>query len=152
MAKSSAKAKKTEIVESVEQENLPAVSAAFDLGNFEVAAMVTLPTFKIKDNEVFVFQADGTIYEGKKLKGDKATDDDGNPRKPVFLMPVTKINPESGETLKGQIVVGAVLKENLEEKYPDAGYVGKIFGVQKLGLKEGKRYKEYNVVELKRKK
>ena len=139
MAKSSAK-RKQEIVEAVSQETLPAISQSF--GNFKVKAMVTLPTFKIQDNEAVVFIVDGAMYEGKKLK------DDDKDKKPAFIMPVSKVNPETGETLKGQIVVGTVLRENLLEKYPDDGYVGRTFGILKYAAKDGKRYKEYQILEL----
>lgn len=132
--------KKTEIVSVTSQENLPAIG----FGSFRIKKLVTLPTFKIEENTPTIFRVDGEIYEGKKLAGSK--EDAG--KKPACLMPVTKIDAETGESFQGQIVVGTVLRETLLETYPDGAYVGLTFGILKMPKKDGKQYKEYQIVEL----
>lgn len=115
-------------------------NSALDFGGkFKIVRQVTLPTFKLQVGIPFAFRADGVIVQGKKLK----TDTDSK-REPASLLAVT--NLDTGEV--GQIVLGAVLKGNLEEQYPDQAYVGKSFAILKGEKREGKRYNEYQIMEI----
>lgn len=120
-------------------------SSALDFGGkFKVVRQVTLPTFKLTVGVPFAFRADAPMYTGKKLKDDKDAK-----REPATILPVSRINTSTGEVdAQGQLVLGAVLKENLSELYANDSYVGKSFGILKMDKKEGKRYNEYQIVEI----
>ena len=45
-------------------------------------------------------------------------------------------------------LVGEVCVKNLEEQYPDAGYVNRIFAVQKLPKRPTKRYHDWEIAEV----
>lgn len=45
------------------------------------------------------------------------------------------------------LICGTVLRENLNENYPENGYVGKCFEL-KQSAPEGKRYKLYDITEI----
>lgn len=133
MAKSSTKTKLSQ--EVVAQAN----SALTFAGKFKVIRQVTLPTFKLTVGIPFAFRVDAPMYVGKKLKDDKDAK-----REPATIVNVT--NLDTGEV--GQLVLGAVLKGNLEEQYPEASYVGKSFAILKGEKREGKRYNEYQIMEI----
>jgi len=113
-----------------------AVSSRIDLTKFKVAKVVTRPVLRLIDNTPVVFKIEGAMFEGKAIEGSKMA--------PATLMHVTDV-------LTGrpsQIVVPAVLEAELNENYPAQKYVGLIFGVEKLEKVEGKRYSNYNILEL----
>jgi len=56
-----------------------------------------------------------------------------------------------GDVTTGEIfvlLVPEVLKGNLEREYPDAGYVGKAFQFTKLPKRPGKRYFDFQCMEI----
>ena len=105
---------------------------------FEVAKHVTLPLFKIGKEPLFC------RFESKIVIG-KIVDDK---KEPPRMAQVT--NMETGEL--GEIIVGIVLKTNLEENYPDGTYVGKIFRLEKISPEGARKYSLYNITEMKVKK
>lgn len=118
------------------------VTGKIDLGLFTVAKVVTRPVLRLVDNDPVVFRVDGAIYEGKALEGSKMA--------AAHLMDVT--NAMNGAA--SQIVVPKVLQAELEAAYPNASYLGKWFGVEKLPIPLGadgkptKKYSNYRIVEL----
>lgn len=48
----------------------------------------------------------------------------------------------------GQIIVGAVLKQELENGYPEASYVGKIFEIVKTAPEGTRKYSLWNITEV----
>jgi hypothetical protein len=106
-----------------------------DLGQFAVKKVITRPVLKLVVDKPVAFRVDTPLEVGKVVEGDK---------KPADVFFVTNI-------VNGQectVVVPAVLKAELEENYPDNSYVGKYFGIVKREKVEGKRYHNYDIVEL----
>jgi hypothetical protein len=98
---------------------------------------VTLPSVAIKSRgERRIFRFDDKIVTSKVKSKDG--------EKPANVATVTDM--ESGEQMT--FIVGSVIEANLHEHYPDDNYVGKIFGFRNLGKREGKRYVDFEVVEL----
>lgn len=110
-------------------------------GKFARKAAVTLPTFKMLEGGSYYFAFKAPI----RTETSQQKDENGKMvDKPIDIAQV--VNVETGEL--GQIVVGSVLKSNLEKSYPNAGYVGKAFEIVKQKGKEGKRYRTYTVYEI----
>lgn len=145
-AKKSNKAAKSNVAALVRPESNAPMVAPQSFGKFKVSKQVTLPTFKITVGMPLVIQVTGAMYEGKEIK---QTAGETKRDKPATIMPCNRINPETGEIeVQGQIVVGTVLAENLNEAYKDGSYVGKLFALNKIEKKDGKRYHEYQILEL----
>lgn len=114
------------------------VAAAF--ASFRIAKRVTLPTINPGVNQPVVFR----IMDGMRVSTYAAIKPDGTKEKPATVCTVTDMQT-------GQIalwLVAEVCAKNLQEQYPDEGYVGKIFGVQKLPKRPGKRYFDFEIAEL----
>lgn len=107
--------------------------------NFKVVKNVTLPLLKQSDDTTVYVRIDSAIFKGKEIKGTG----EAAKMEPADLMNVTEL--ESGEQM--QMIANAVLKGNLEEEYPEEGYVGKCFAVTRMKV-EGKRYKNYSIQEI----
>jgi hypothetical protein len=125
-----------------------------DVLQFEVVRHVTLPLFKMEDeNFKYYFRFEKGIEQGRELAASKRQrkvsegSDQKEPLPPPDLAEVT--NLRTGEL--GQIIVNAVLKSNLEDTYPDAGYVGKSFQIQRLkSIARGSRtIKMFEILEIK---
>jgi hypothetical protein len=110
-------------------------------GKFARKSAVTLPTFKMLEGGSYYFQFMNPI----RTETSQQKDENGKMvDKPIDIAQV--VNVETGEL--GQIVVGSVLKSNLEKAYPNGAYVGKAFEIVKQKGKEGKRYRTYTVYEI----
>jgi hypothetical protein len=82
----------------------------------------------------------------KPLKNQSAED---KAKEPPTLLPI--VNLESGEVQN--IIVGSVLKDLLNDEYPNGSYVGRAFGIAVKEQKDakaggGRRYNNYDVVEI----
>ena len=119
--------------QGVETENTAATS-----GKFTRKAAVILPVLKMQEEKPIFFQPVAPFYIGKPVEKD------GKEEKPADLLKV--VNLETGE--EALVVAGAVLKGNLEEAFPDAGYVGKKFEATKHAKQNGKRYNTYSLYEI----
>lgn len=108
---------------------------------FAVKKQVTVPLLKQKDDEAVYIKFVGAMFVGKEIKNKR---DGSVEQKPATLANV--VNLETGAPM--QYIVGAVLQGTLEEEYPNGGYVGKSFAVLKLPQGDGKRYKNFQVMEL----
>jgi len=102
---------------------------------------VTMPTIKIAAGEtVWVKFLDAIQTKQKQEKNEKTGLME---EKTIDIAHIVTLN--DGE--EGQIVVGDVLKKNLDENYPNAGYVGKGFQIEKKQV-PGKRYMNYLIDEI----
>lgn len=119
------------------------MQAATALPGFKVKKIVTVPLWKWVDGEAKFF----TILEPIRLstakqkaggKGDKEKD-----MEPAHVALVRDLATGNEQTL----IFGAVLLSNLDESYPDKGYVGKSFQVIQSKI-EGKRYRGYAISEI----
>src|SRR5262249_9143474 len=79
------------------------------------------------------------IYKGKEIRGTK----DGVQMEPADLVNVLSL--EDGTEY--QMIVGAVLRGNLVEAYPNGGYIGRCFLVTQH-KPDGKRYSTFDIVEI----
>jgi hypothetical protein len=141
-------------------ENLPApqeqtrslsaqASAGLSFGgvSFTKAKAITLPTMKQKSGEEVFFRIDAPIaYEEKteeQLAKENKKYDPENPET-IPVLTVTCLRTEE----QFKYVGNAIFVRELERQYPEQGYVGRFFGVKKLEAREGKRYKDLQVIEL----
>jgi hypothetical protein len=114
-----------------------AVKPAFQ---FKVLKNVTLPLIKLEIDTPEYVKLTGTMFVGKEVKGtgDKAK------MEPAVLCHC--VNLQTGEN--AQIIVNAVVKENLNDNYPENSYVGKSFELIKHDKREGKRYNDFSITEI----
>lgn len=132
-------------------------NVTFEIGGvkYDVAKHVTLPHFKLaEDGTPNYFKFLSAIEKGKDLeagKARKAKDGDAKETDEQMEAPdlMEVLDLATGEL--GQIIVNAVLKSNLEEKYPNNGYVDKMFLIRKLAaVKKGSRkYYTFEILEIK---
>ena len=107
----------------------------------KVVRKVTMPTIKVAAGDtVWIKFLDAIQTKQKQEKNEKTG---AMEEKTIDVAHIVML--DSGE--EGQIVVGDVLKKNLDENYPDAGYVGKGFQIEKKQV-PGKRYMNYLIDEI----
>ena len=75
------------------------------------------------------------IFTGKKVEADK------DPAKLANI-----INLVDGSEC--QIIISAVVQANMEDEYPDSGYVSKCFSLTKHKKASGKSYNPYTILEI----
>ncbi len=112
--------------------------------DYEVIRQVNLPVMKKIDEEPIFVRFESPMYVGKQLK--RATDTkekNGKTRSPATLAAIT--NMETGEQFL--LIINQVLKDNLNDGYPDDSYVGKTFRIVQHS-REGKSYKTYSLSEI----
>jgi hypothetical protein len=128
------------------QKTSPAAVAEFNGSKYKIARRVTLPTINPKTNEPVVLRIEDEMRISTYSKPQTAEDvKAAKPKeKPATICTVT--NMETGEV--ALLLVSEVVKTNLEEHYPDGDYVGRVFGMQKLPKREGKRYFDFEITEL----
>lgn len=131
-----------EVVESV-QATLPSIPTK---PAFKVVKNVTLPVLQIKQGEPVYCKILDKIFTGKEIPGKEGA----KKMAPAQIVVVESLvpHPDSGEYIKGQIVLGTVLVANLRETYPEDGYVGKQFQIVKHGKRAGKDYNDYSITEI----
>ena len=119
-------------------------------GEIEVVRNVTLPFIIIpSDGTPFymkfetAIEPDKTTFSERVRKGKTNADGTAQSVEPMHIAEVT--NLQTGEV--GRLVAHQVLESNLDEAYPNQGYVGKYFKVSKQ--KSAKRYFTFNIVEIK---
>lgn len=122
----------------------PRLPSTFTMpSGFKAKRVLTLPSLVMKtEGEPKVLQIMEEIHlssvKGKILP-------DGTQEKPANVCGV--IDTETGEQLI--FLVPTVVQKNLEEGYPDGGYVGLTFYVENLGKsKSGQRYNNFKIIEL----
>ena len=132
-------ASKTNVTDiTVAKTTVPA--RASGIAGFKVVKRVTMPTLSLKENEPRVLRIDDAMRESKYIDPDpkKAKE------KPATICSVTDM--QTGEV--AILLVPEVMKKNLDEAYTGAAYVGRVFGVQKLPKRPGKRYFDLEIAEL----
>lgn len=108
--------------------------------NFKVIKNVTLPLVKMEEDYPIYVKITSAMFVGKEVKGDGKT----ATMEPAVLAHV--VNLENGEA--AQIIISAVIKENLKDNYPEDSYVGKQFEFIKHAKRVGKRYNDYSITEI----
>src|ERR1700679_3879658 len=101
---------------------------------FKIKAHVTLPLFKLGELTRFL-RFEVPYYIGKVVDDKK---------EPPTMCKVTDM--ETGEL--GEVILGQILKEKLEEQYPDDGYVGKIFAISKTAPEGTRKYSLFHIAEV----
>jgi len=131
-------AKKTNVVPL--EQTVPAVRQSAGIAGFKIAKRITLPSLVLKENTPMALRIDDPFRISKWIDPDpkKAKE------KPATICSVT--NMQTGEV--AVLLVPEVMHKNLDEAYPDNTYVGKVFGVQKLPKRPGKRYHDMEIAEL----
>jgi hypothetical protein len=110
------------------------------MSRVKVVKSVTLPILKQADGVPYYVRVTGAIFLGKQLKGEG----EEAKQEPAHLMNIT--NLETGEDM--QMIANTVMKSSLEEEYPENGYVGKCFQIERKAAGAGKRYKAYSIQEI----
>jgi hypothetical protein len=122
-----------------------AVGGSISIGGlkFKVKDQVTMPLLKQKDGEAVYVKLVGAIFVGKEIKNKRSGEVEQKP-----AMMVNVINLENHRPM--QYIVNAVLQGTLEDdpRYNEKKYVGKSFAILKLPQGEGKRYKNFEVMEI----
>jgi len=109
---------------------------------FKVVKKVTLPAKSVKVGESGVFWILEPIHqsaiEGKMREG-------GVRDKPADIC--RAVDMETGEEVT--LIVGVVITKNLNQHYPNDGYVNRVFGIENRGkVKQGDKYNSYNITEV----
>lgn len=117
-------------------EEAAAADAVGSHSNFRMTRKraVAVPLFKFEPDVPRFYLVESAMFIGKKIDDKKEA---------ATLIPVTDL--ETGE--QGQIIVGTVLKELLNETYPSDGYVGLKFEMT-LRKRADKKYNTYDLYEV----
>lgn len=108
--------------------------------NYKVKKNVTLPLLKIKPNGAPAFvRFEEKMHLGKEIRENKSN----KKMEPATLAHV--VNIETGEEC--EIICPLLLRERLNENYPDDSYVGKCFRIT-LTREEGKKYNLVGLQEI----
>lgn len=115
---------------------------------YKVKQLVNVPTLKQESGETVCFRIDMPIYESESTK-EEIVERNGQKvvETKITVVRVARVT-ELGSGQLMEYVCNAITADNLETAYPDHGYVGKCFAVQKLGLVAGKRYKDVKIIEI----
>lgn len=115
------------------------VSVAAPKG-YKVRRQVILPAFLLRIGEPKIFIVTGAMEKSTYVDPDPKKKGD----KPMTLLPVGDV--ETGEHMR--LIVPSVIEGNLTENYPDNEYIGKVFSMEKLAKRPGKRYHDVRLFEL----
>lgn len=107
----------------------------------KVKNQVTRAVIPQLDNVPIFVTITGAIFKGEKILTGKSKDMD-----PADLAPVINIGSANQEL--GVIIVGAVLKGELERGFPDESYVGRSFGISTAPKETGQRFRKCTVWEI----
>lgn len=107
----------------------------------KVVKQVTTAVLTWPDGRTIIFSPLDAIRKGKELKNVVA----GQAKMaPADLMTIRGPHSEEPRTM----IISAVMKSELEENYPKAGYIGKWFQATKIAPKNGKRYATFSLAEI----
>lgn len=124
------------------------LGVAFNLPGFKVARQVILPTLNLQVGQPRVLTIVEAMHISEMKSAEKKADADSKGKKevmePATVAPVT--DAQTGEMFN--MLMPAVLAGNLNEKYPDNGYVAKTFYMEKLPKRPGKRYFDFKLLEV----
>lgn len=128
---------------AVEEPSAPLQTKIAVPAGYKAKRAVTLPAIVLKkegESRCLKIQEPMHLSAAAKAPG-KETDKQMEPATVCAVVDVV-----SGEM--GNFVVPAVVRGNLEEKYPDDSYVGCVFQITHNGKRQGKRYADFTVIEL----
>ena len=128
------KVKKEEVEEPIKESDAM-------LEGFEVARTVTVPTLKFPDDTTKFLEIASEIKTKETI--------DPQTKKPTTIEVAEVVDLEQ-EGKKFSLVFGKVLQLELEKNYPEKDYVGRVFKITKSKPANGKRYRVYTVLELKK--
>lgn len=110
------------------------------MATFKRVRTITRTVLRLTENETVYFTIEGPIYLGESSASQK--------REPPSLIDV--IDLETGEA--GIVVAPLLLREHLNEGYPDNSYVGKSFEVTALSIKKSESgttgYRQLQIYEI----
>jgi hypothetical protein len=109
---------------------------------FKRTAAIVVPQLKMELEKSYFLNIKTPVEMGKHIEGQ--TDKDGKKKEPPMLARV--IDLTTGEEL--DLIFNTVLLGNLNEAYPDNGYVGKSFEIIKHDKAEGKDYNTFGIFEV----
>lgn len=112
---------------------------------FKVKKHVNVQSWKWEDGVTKYFTVLDPIHKGKTFE-DKSGKRVGKYDAPADIINVTDLADGLGTVRV--VTLGKVLKDMIEEQYPDASYVGKSFAVTRLAKEQGKRYHLYTCDEI----
>lgn len=125
-------------------------ATAATLKGFTVVRRVTLPLWKWADGIEKFYRPTGAIHTGRTVSDTREVGEDGKKKgastvkmEPAQIM--TVIDLETNREC--ELIVGHILKSNLEDNYPKETYVGKSFSSIQSKV-EGKRYRQYTLTEI----
>lgn len=102
------------------------------MAGFKVKKMVTVPLLKIKPGVEYYIRVTGPMHEGKKIDDRK---------EPAILMNVQELPTNK----PAQIIVGKLMRDALNEQYPNSAYVGKCFAFQ-IDKDQNNPERKYNLL------
>jgi hypothetical protein len=102
---------------------------------FKVKKHVTVPLLKLVNNVPVYVKFTGEIFTGKVVDDKKEAPQMAN-----------VVDLTTGQEM--QIILGTVLVGNLQESYPDAGYVNKQFELVKNAPEGTRKYSLYQITEI----
>jgi hypothetical protein len=111
---------------------------------FETARVVTMPLLKMGEGDRVAVGIVSNIYAGREIKSSRS----GEQReKPADLMRVVNLITGELQTM----IAAALIKSELTENYPNDGYAGKCFVIERGAKKTGgsRSYNTYNIREIK---
>lgn len=115
---------------------------------YDTVKAVTLPTLKHDVGKTIVFKVAEPMFTDEKEVEEMVEVEGvmkkGTRKNKVTVMRVIELN--SGVLC--EYVCNAITVDDLNSAYPDNGYVGKSFAVQKLGKIAGKKYNEIKIIEI----
>jgi hypothetical protein len=114
-----------------------AAPVAFDPSKLKVKRQVVLPLLSMHDGDKVFVKFNKAFYTGKVIEG-------ATIKKAADLCEVTDIT--TGQIMT--MIVSKVLFSTMSEEYPKDSYVGKIFALERIAPKEGKKYPTFGVVEV----
>lgn len=110
---------------------------------FRKVASITRPVLKLDDGQTHYIQIE-EAFRVERLTEEQRRKSKFPESEEIVLCNVTDL--ETGEAM--QLVVRTVFRSELEEAYPNAGYVGKAFEVKMSDAGAGKRYKLFSIAEV----
>jgi hypothetical protein len=116
---------------------------------FDVVNQVNLPTLKHETGETIAIEITDAIREEVNYKDViKTIDGEKKMVREENIINVGRVRElNSGQMF--EYVYNAMTADNLRGAYPDQTYLGRFFAIQKLGVVQGKQYKQTNIVEIK---
>jgi hypothetical protein len=123
-----------------------------EIMQFEVVRHVTLPLFKMdEEDHKYYYRFESAIEQGKELEAVRKRKAADGAQKEVMPPPDLAEVTDLRTGQLGQIIVNAVLKSNLTEKYESDSYVGKCFQITRTkSIARGSRtIKMFEILEIK---